>query len=384
MFPGGSLLRSVPRLYLGRLVRLYPVLMGALALQALALQATPGGGAGGGGGGARGPVFAQYVAGCRRGWWPVLLFVQNLVYTCSPGEDTYSLCLDLSYYLAIDTQLFFLSPLVLVCLVEGAGESGGARGAWAALFAALAGSLALATTISFYLNLPFVLSIDIVDPLSFDYYSQYYFHTLLRSPPYFIGMILGYVLHRSRKEPLVISKKCRISLWLTCGLLLALAGAAPLLCLRWQRPWLHNACNAAARSVWASAVAWIVVACHHNYGGVVSWFLSLAAWRPLSRLSYAVYLLHVPVLKLSAALAAADTVSVRDDFRAVNDTPLSRHSLADLRPWFLSLAAWRPLSRLSYTVYLLHVPVLKLSAALAAADTVSVRDDFRAAMQFFY
>lgn len=97
-------MRSVPRLYLGRLVRLYPVLIGALALQALALQATPGGAAGTGAGGARGPVFAQYVAGCRRGWWPVLLFVQNLVYTCSPGEDTYSLVSLFSLALVVDDK----------------------------------------------------------------------------------------------------------------------------------------------------------------------------------------------------------------------------------------------------------------------------------------
>ncbi|XP_066267362.1 nose resistant to fluoxetine protein 6-like [Branchiostoma lanceolatum] len=49
------------------------------------------------------------------------------------------------------------------------------------------------------------------------------------------------------------------------------------------------------RTVWAMALGWVVVACHHGYGGVVDTILSWDAWVPLSRLTYCAYLIHTLV-----------------------------------------------------------------------------------------
>lgn len=43
---------------------------------------------------------------------------------------------------------------------------------------------------------------------------------------------------------------------------------------------------------WSIALCYIIFACVHGYGGPVNWFLSLPLWQPLSRLSYAMYILH--------------------------------------------------------------------------------------------
>lgn len=56
-----------------------------------------------------------------------------------------------------------------------------------------------------------------------------------------------------------------------------------------------------SRVIWSLALCYIIFACVHNYGGPINWFLSLKEWQPVSRLSYAIYLLHSPVLLVTTA-----------------------------------------------------------------------------------
>lgn len=45
--------------------------------------------------------------------------------------------------------------------------------------------------------------------------------------------------------------------------------------------------------VWVMAVAWIVVACSRHQSGIGNKFLSHHLWLPVSRLSFSVYLVHL-------------------------------------------------------------------------------------------
>lgn len=58
-----------------------------------------------------------------------------------------------------------------------------------------------------------------------------------------------------------------------------------------------------SRVAWALALSYLIYACVHGYGGPVNWFLSLSFWQPLSRLSYAIYILHFPVVLVVMASA---------------------------------------------------------------------------------
>ena len=57
-----------------------------------------------------GPLFSatndRFVPDCERYWWSALLHVQNYV---NPNN----VCLVHSWYLSVDMQLFFLSPIIL-------------------------------------------------------------------------------------------------------------------------------------------------------------------------------------------------------------------------------------------------------------------------------
>lgn len=75
-----------------------------------------------------------------------------------------------------------------------------------------------------------------------------------------------------------------------------------------------------SRVCWAISLAWIVFACVHGYGGPVNWFLSLPQWQPLARLSYSIYLVHLPIQLL--IVASARTQMNFTDFSAVGRTSL--------------------------------------------------------------
>lgn len=56
--------------------------------------------------------------------------------------------------------------------------------------------------------------------------------------------------------------------------------------------------EAMSRIFWPMALCYIIFACRHKLGGPIDTFLSLPMWQPLSRLSYAIYIVHFPLLTL--------------------------------------------------------------------------------------
>lgn len=60
--------------------------------------------------------------------------------------------------------------------------------------------------------------------------------------------------------------------------------------------------NSVERVLWASAVCWIVFACHClKSGGPFKSFLSNLSWQPLSKLTLSVYLVHIPYIMYSSS-----------------------------------------------------------------------------------
>lgn len=54
--------------------------------------------------------------------------------------------------------------------------------------------------------------------------------------------------------------------------------------------------DALTRVGWSIALCYIIFACVNDSGGPINWFLGHPLWQPLSRVCYSVYLLHFPVL----------------------------------------------------------------------------------------
>lgn len=56
--------------------------------------------------------------------------------------------------------------------------------------------------------------------------------------------------------------------------------------------------DALSRVSWSIAICYIIFACVHNYGGFFNWFLAHRFWQPLSRLSYSIYLMHFAAIMM--------------------------------------------------------------------------------------
>lgn len=75
--------------------------------------------------------------------------------------------------------------------------------------------------------------------------------------------------------------------------------------------------DALSRVIWSIAVCYIIFACVHNHGGLINRFLSHPLWHPLSRLSYSIYLIHlIVIIVTSATLKAPNYFS---ELNAVNN-----------------------------------------------------------------
>lgn len=90
--------------------------------------------------------------------------------------------------------------------------------------------------------------------------------------------------------------------------LVTVFGSLPLQAASFEESVIGSAIyESTSRVAWASALAWMVFACINGLGGPVNWFLSLSVWQPLSRMSYAIYLVHLPIQLIVAAQVRTGT-----------------------------------------------------------------------------
>ncbi|XP_026315616.1 O-acyltransferase like protein-like [Hyposmocoma kahamanoa] len=271
-----KLLKKLHLFYLSRLVRLYPLLATTVLLQAGVAHYMYDG--------AMWSVVAAVTTNCRRSWWLTLLYVQNFFRP---------MCLSSSWYLAIDMQLHILSPLILIWVLSGKKNL-----AWSALVVGLLISLTASSTYNFLNNFIGTNTRLVPDPVEFERYSKYYyFSTLTRCSPFFVGMCFGYFIHVWRENNIRLTRILNCILWIVtlAVLWLAFYATEPMKKIGYDNQIYDNFVNSFMRPVWALGVGWLVLACAEGYGGPINWFLSLRMWKLPSRLSYAIYLLHEPV-----------------------------------------------------------------------------------------
>ncbi|XP_075234642.1 nose resistant to fluoxetine protein 6-like isoform X1 [Lycorma delicatula] len=124
-------------------------------------------------------------------------------------------------------------------------------------------------------------------------YNQFY----ARAGPWLIGFALGILLPKSTEETKVkLPKICVIFGWILAVLFCtgAMFGEALFIQQDYlQYPIIEPLYKAFYRNFWALGFAWIIYACHTGHGGWVNNFLSSYMFHPLSRISYSFYLVHI-------------------------------------------------------------------------------------------
>ncbi|KAH0551860.1 hypothetical protein KQX54_002256 [Cotesia glomerata] len=226
---------------------------------------------------------------CKLNWWPMLLYVHNYVY-----KDG-MMCMGHSWYLAVDMQLFWVSPLIIYPLYKK--PKLGLIILSAAIAASMITPAVVAAVNKFTVSLGVTGDLDSV----IDMMLYFYIVTYTRAGPWVLGVLLGYILATGRRIPTPGKRKL--------GWILAiLAFAYSFFTYRiyqqedyqWNIYW-ETFQAAFARNIWAFGVCWIIYVSALGHGGILSKFLSLPIYLPFSRLSYSMYLLHYQIQTIRIA-----------------------------------------------------------------------------------
>lgn len=129
-----------------------------------------------------------------------------------------------------------------------------------------------------------------------------YIKPYCRIGPYIVGVLFAQYMLKSSEErkSIKVGKAVLAAGWTftvlaTVGVILAMLPAN-----QGDIPSVQVAAaySASSRIIWSLGLCWITFVSLHNYGGLVSAFLSLKVWAPLSRLTYCAYLVHPIIIAI--------------------------------------------------------------------------------------
>lgn len=222
---------------------------------------------------------------CEEYWWSTLLYVANYV---NPGQ----LCFGHSWYLIVDMQLYVLSPLILYPLWRFKSH----LKFTVPLIFLIASVSVIYMYLIFYLN---EFRVSSLDTKGIEKDRLTYYATQARIDSWMMGIFTGYVLHLTQGKTVRSSRLFILIAWLLTAVAIfgIIIGQYPLQQIDFDERTHHAdaAYSGFQRIIWCLAVSWIIIACQRNIGGIVQKFLSLSIWLPISRLSYCIYLVHLPI-----------------------------------------------------------------------------------------
>ncbi|XP_058117415.1 O-acyltransferase like protein-like [Anopheles ziemanni] len=126
-----------------------------------------------------------------------------------------------------------------------------------------------------------------------------YHPTHARMSVWLFGALFGYLVHRTRATRVKLSLPALGLGWLITAVILVATGYSlkQLYTGDYTRiePIADAFYESLHRSFWAFAVMWVIFVCINQQGGIVDRFLGNPLWQPLSRLSYSMYLVHIAI-----------------------------------------------------------------------------------------
>ncbi|XP_068082891.1 nose resistant to fluoxetine protein 6-like [Anabrus simplex] len=268
--------------YMHRFMRLTPTLLAVLLIQASLVNKLN-----------TGPMWNHiFVEDCSDRWWQVLFYIKNYYYT-NP-------CMLHTWYVSADTQLYCLSPLLLITLWKNPrlGKKLLALGLFLGWF--------IPFTYAYVWEIPCPITPFVFVGNKVKESAHLYNSTETRFAPWLMGIWLGYIMHRIKAGQLTVkmNKAVVVVLWLyviIVALSCALSVHSYMLTTHVYRRFEDSLYNSTIRILWTSAVGLTILACTTGYGGPFNNMLSHRWWAPWSRLTYAIYLVHLIILRVTTA-----------------------------------------------------------------------------------
>ncbi|UXI15709.1 hypothetical protein NH340_JMT01652 [Sarcoptes scabiei] len=241
-----------------------------------------------------GPLWSiyidQFIQKCERNWWKNFIYAQNV-------WDTANICAIHTWYIAADMQLHWISIILVIAMLLNRP-----RGILLTkIFVVICFCIMSATII--FKNFPpghiMTARTNFLDeygkPSEF---IRFFFLPWVHGPVFFVGFLFGIYLYSKNVKTIQISETTKYLCWLLTLLLY-------LFCMYNTSPWLtgmpYNRFWSAFlfpfnRTLWGIILSMVIWLCITGNGFFVGHFLSLKVFRPLSRMTYSVYLSHVFVI----------------------------------------------------------------------------------------
>ncbi|XP_069696171.1 uncharacterized protein [Periplaneta americana] len=231
---------------------------------------------------------------CRETWWSTLLMCQNLI-------DPAKICVWHSWYLMVDMQLYMFSPLLLLFLLTCSKV----RALVLIVYVIIMGIVS-----SFLFNFSKMLPAGLTTGSPSEWVLKNRYDLMMpftRLSPWTIGVAVGYLIFSYRKENVsriswypIVMCFCWLLAALSSGY--ALFGINPFLQLNHQSGTLESALySSVSHTLWALGTGWIIFACELGHGGLVKTVLTWKVFQHLSRLSFCVFVVHLPLMTTRAS-----------------------------------------------------------------------------------
>ncbi|KAG5865625.1 hypothetical protein JTB14_005030, partial [Gonioctena quinquepunctata] len=258
-------------LYLYRILRLSPALFATILFYISIFKKL-----------SDGPVWSlvsrKLAGSCALTGWATMLFASNFV-------NFNNQCVEQSWYLAVDSQLFFLSPIILIYLQKKP---------WKTCLACICACI-MSGIYTFIITTQNGYGALYTEGDK-AFYENIYQATTVRMPAWLIGIIFGFLIYRYRD--LKIPKVTNYFIWTSIVIFAFYLMFIHHFLLTAPDYNAYGAAffNSCARQAWALATGMVVFLCSTGNGGRLNDFLSLPVFQVLVKLSYSVYLMHLAVL----------------------------------------------------------------------------------------
>ncbi|CAN7937895.1 unnamed protein product [Ixodes hexagonus] len=226
--------------------------------------------------------FASEVNGCINRWWTVFVHINNF----NPMDN---MCLQHLWYVSADMQIFLVVALPLTLVFIKHPKIAFVISCIVALV------FCVLTTLQIYFwDIAYAMTLGTNDQKkTFQSLEFIYYRPFTHVGTYVLGLITGYLAFDHKKS--TIHPVIKASQWL---LSIALASFVMFVTVPWNRGHLpSDVINAVYggfhRLIWAAALVWPSYACATGHGGILNGFFSWKALRPISRLTYCIYLVHL-------------------------------------------------------------------------------------------
>ncbi|XP_057655774.1 nose resistant to fluoxetine protein 6-like [Diorhabda carinulata] len=232
---------------------------------------------------------------CLESWWTNILYINNYV-------NVEKLCMFQSWYLTCDMHYFLLVPILVILLkwkvMLGIGTI---------LVLLVCSAIIVTTSVYIYKEEPILLLYTklLKDPVYNTTFRDIYIPSHMRSSPYFLGVLTGYIKYRMKNSAYKLPKWMNRTGW--CIASLITIATIHIGFLFYLPQFAENSVISAVYGgfhhvTFVLGIAWAIISISSGRG---PWIEPILSWRPfiiLSRISYTTFLCHGAIQLYTAAV----------------------------------------------------------------------------------